>query len=41
LNRAPLFAGQLAPDVLARFDDLFPRSRAIGDFVLRWKETNP
>jgi hypothetical protein len=38
LNRAPLFADHLRPEVAARFEKLFPRSRPIGQFVVRWRD---
>jgi hypothetical protein len=38
LNRSPLFADYLRPQIVARFEELFPRSRAIGRFVARWKD---
>jgi hypothetical protein len=38
LNRSPLFADYLRPQIMASFEDLFPRSRAIGRFVARWKD---
>ena len=38
LNRRPLWAGNISPEIAARFEQLFPHSRAIGRFVLRWKD---
>jgi hypothetical protein len=38
LNRGPLFADQLRPPVVARFEKLFPHSRTIGQFVARWRD---
>ena len=38
LNRGPLFADHLRPEIVARFEELFPHSRAIGQFVARWRD---
>jgi hypothetical protein len=38
LNRGPLFADQLQPRIVGRFEELFPPSRAIGQFVARWRD---
>jgi hypothetical protein len=38
LNRGPLFADHLRPEVVARFEELFPHSRTIGQFVARWRD---
>jgi hypothetical protein len=38
LNREPLFAGPLRSETAARFEELFPHSRAIGPFVARWRD---
>jgi hypothetical protein len=38
LNREPLFSDQMPGEVLHRFEELFPHSRAIGSFVVRWKD---
>jgi hypothetical protein len=38
LNGGPLFADQLRPQVVARFEELFPHSRKIGQFVARWRD---
>jgi hypothetical protein len=35
LNREPLFSRQVRPEILSRFEELFPHSRAIGRFVAR------
>jgi hypothetical protein len=37
-NRAPLFADQLPPRIVARFEELFPHSRSIGQFTARWRD---
>lgn len=41
LNREPLFSRHLRPEVFARFEELFPHARDIGQFVVRWKESEP
>jgi hypothetical protein len=41
LNREPLFSRHLRPEVFARFEELFPHARDIGQFVVLWKETGP
>ena len=38
LNRVPQQTGNLRPRVVARFENLFPHSRAIGQFLVRWKD---
>jgi hypothetical protein len=38
LNRAPQFAGRLQPQIVARFEELFPHSRVSGPFVARWRD---
>ena len=38
LNRIPQPTGNLRPRVVARFEELFPHSRAIGQFAVRWKD---
>ncbi len=38
LNRKPAFASRLGPRVVARFEETFPHSRAIGQFDARWRD---
>jgi hypothetical protein len=38
LNRGPLFAEHLRPQVVVRFEELFPHSRTIGQFTARWRD---
>jgi hypothetical protein len=41
LNREPLFSRPLRPEVMARFEELFPHGRDVGQFLVRWRESAP
>jgi hypothetical protein len=38
LNRDPLFSKPLRPEVVSRFEELFPHRRIIGPFVACWRD---
>jgi hypothetical protein len=41
LNQQGPWARKIRPEVFTQFEKLFPHSRAIGQFVARWKENEP